>query len=126
MAGIGGSYIADVMFDPDADSRLRGAAFAFLTNLAERGIYLVGQKELSSFAFEGAPFRLMATQQGIWKPRELNAAISFRTVYSPDPSKRPYDDEAGPDGFVRYKWRGNDPEHPDNRALRNASSKVSP
>jgi putative restriction endonuclease len=98
----------------------RAAAFAFLTNLADRGTYLVSQNELSSFAFEGAPFRLMATQQGIWKPKELNAAISFRTVYSPDPSRRPYDDEPGPDGFLRYKWRGADPDHPDNRALRRA------
>ena len=62
----------------------------------------------------------MATQQGIWKPRQLQAALSFRTVFASDPSQRPYDDEAGPDGFLRYKWRGTDPDHPDNRALRRA------
>jgi putative restriction endonuclease len=26
----------------------------------------------------------------------------------------------GPDGFLRYQWRGTDPQHPDNRALRQA------
>jgi putative restriction endonuclease len=62
----------------------------------------------------------MATQQGIWKPRQLEAALSFRTVYARDPSQRPYDDEQGPDGFLRYKWRGANPDHPDNRALRQA------
>ena len=62
----------------------------------------------------------MATQQGIWKPRQLDAALSFRTVYAADPSQRPYDDEEGSDGFLRYKWRGQDPNHPDNRALRQA------
>jgi putative restriction endonuclease len=48
----------------------------------------------------------MATQQGIWKPKQLAAALSFRTVYARDPNHRPYDDEEGPDGFLRYKWRG--------------------
>jgi putative restriction endonuclease len=62
----------------------------------------------------------MATQQGIWKPRQLDAALSFRTVFTADPSRRPYDDEEGPDGFLRYQWRGTDPEHVDNRSLRTA------
>jgi putative restriction endonuclease len=62
----------------------------------------------------------MATQQGIWKPRQLTAALSFRTVYTSDPSMRPYDDDPGEDGFLRYKWRGQDPQHIDNRALREA------
>ena len=62
----------------------------------------------------------MATQQGIWKPKRLEAALSFRTVFSADPSKRPYDDDPGTDGFLRYKWRGEDPQHADNRALRAA------
>ena len=41
-------------------------------------------------------------------------------MYAPDPSQRPYDDAEGPDGFLRYKWRGQNPDHPDNRALRQA------
>jgi len=50
----------------------------------------------------------------------LDAALSFRTVFAARPDQRPYDDEPGPDGYLRYKWRGEDPNHPENRALRRA------
>lgn len=62
----------------------------------------------------------MPTQQGIWKPGNLAAALSFRTVYRPEGSARPYDDNVGTDGFYRYKMRGDDPNHFENRALREA------
>jgi putative restriction endonuclease len=111
----------------EAEHRVRAAAFAFLTETAERrGTPLVRQDDLSMFTFEGEPFRLMATQTGIWKPRQLSAALSFRTVHVRDPSQRPYDDEEGPDGFLRYKWRFRDPtdpanySHANNRAMRAA------
>jgi putative restriction endonuclease len=107
-------------FDADTDGRLRAAAFAYLDGLAAKGQPLVRQDDLAPFRFDGTPLRLMATQQGIWKPRQLEAALSFRTVFASDPSQRPYDDEPGPDGFLRYKWRGTDPDHPDNRSLRRA------
>jgi putative restriction endonuclease len=68
----------------------------------------------------------MATQTGIWKPRQLTAALSFRTVFAKEPSQRPYNDTEGPDGYLRYKWRFTDPTDPtnfnrsDNRAMREA------
>jgi putative restriction endonuclease len=108
------------VLDAESDRQLREAAFAYLNRLAGEGRALVRQEDLAPFSFNGSPVRLMATQQGIWKPRYLDSALSFRTVYAPDPSKRPYDDEAGADGFLRYKWRGLEPNHPDNRALRQA------
>ena len=82
-------------FDAETDGRLRAAAFAYLDGLAAKGQPLVRQDDLTPFSFDGSPLRLMATQQGIWKPRQLQAALSFRTVFAPDPSQRPYDDEAG-------------------------------
>jgi putative restriction endonuclease len=106
--------------DAETDRLIRSAAFAFLDGLATKGQLLVRQEDLAAFSVGGSSVRLMATQQGIWKPRQLEAALSFRTVYAPDPSQRPYDDEEGPDGYLRYKWRGQDPNHPDNRALRRA------
>jgi putative restriction endonuclease len=109
-----------LVLDPESDQRVRAAAFAYLDGLATKGQPLVRQDDLAPFNFDGSPLRLMATQQGIWKPRQLDAALSFRSVYATDPSQRPYDDVAGPDGFLRYKWRGVDPEHPDNRSLRQA------
>jgi putative restriction endonuclease len=62
----------------------------------------------------------MPTQQGIWKPGQLTATLSFRTVYRPEGTDRPYDDAVGTDGFYRYKMRGDDPNHYQNRALREA------
>ncbi len=106
--------------DAETDRWIRAGAFAFLDGLAAKGQLLVRQEDLAAFSFAGAPFRLMATQQGIWKPRQLEAALSFRTVFAADPSQRPYDDEVGPDGYLRYKWRGDNLDHPDNRALRQA------
>jgi putative restriction endonuclease len=102
------------------DQQVRAAAFAYLEHLADSGKPLVRQEDLTGFTVDGVALRLMATQQGIWKPRQLNAALSFRTVFAPDPAQRPYDDEPGTDGFLRYKWRGQDRDHPDNRALRSA------
>ena len=109
-----------VVLPGESDQRLRAAAFAFLAALSDSGTALITQHDLAAFTFEGSPVRLMATQQGIWKPAGLEAALSFRTVFTADPTKRPYDDEEGPDGFLRYKWRGTDPQHPDNRSLRSA------
>lgn len=84
------------------------------------GTALVRQADLAGFLFGATPVRLMATQQGIWKPRILEAALSIRTVFTADPAQAPYADAVGADGFLRYKWRGDDAEHPDNRALRRA------
>ena len=39
---------------------------------------------------------------------------------------RPYDDGEDPDGYLRYKWRGHDPDHPENVALRKAAERGSP
>jgi len=50
----------------------------------------------------------------------MQAALSIRTVYRAAGAERPYDDGIGPDGLLRYKWRGTDPDHPENRALRAA------
>jgi putative restriction endonuclease len=102
------------------DQRLRWAAFSFLEQLASNGKPLVRQVDLEDFRFEGQPFRLMATQQGIWKPKQLSAALSFNTVFTRDPSKRPYDDDPGEDGFLRYKWQGFDPQNFNNRGMRKA------
>ncbi len=68
----------------------------------------------------GETIRLMPTQQGIWKPGQLAAALSFRTVYRPEGTSHPYDDDFGVDGFYRYKMRGTNPDHFENQALREA------
>ncbi len=60
----------------------------------------------------------LVVQTGIWKPATLDAALSIRTTFTPPSQLPPYADDLGDDGLVRYKWRGIDPQHSDNRAQR--------
>lgn len=80
---------------------------------------------INSFAFEGHALRLIV-QTGIWKPAELTAALTIRTTYTPPNALPPYADDVGDDGLVRYKYRGTNPRHADNRALRAALSEGLP
>lgn len=76
--------------------------------------------ELASFIYDGERLPLLDPQRGIRKPATMSAALSFRTVYTPPAQEPPYADSEGPDGLLRYKMRGNDPQHPENVALRRA------
>lgn len=99
---------------------IRHAAFAWLDQQRAAGKETFTQEDTTGLSLAGETIRLMPTQQGIWKPGQLSAALSFRTVYRPEGSNRPYDDAVGVDGFYRYKMRGDDPNHFQNRALREA------
>ena len=68
----------------------------------------------------------LIVQTGIWKPAKLTAALTIRTTYTAPDALPPYADDVGDDGLVRYKYRGLDPEHSDNRALREAMSGALP
>jgi putative restriction endonuclease len=99
---------------------IRHAAFAWLDRERAKGHETFTQEGTSHLTLLGETVRLMPTQQGIWKPGQLAAALSMRTVYRPEGSNRPYDDAVGADGLHRYKMRGDDPDHYQNRALRAA------
>lgn len=99
---------------------IRHAAFAWLDRQRAAGKETFNQDDTSGLSLAGETMRLMPTQQGIWKPGQLGAALSFRTVYRPEGTDRPYDDSVGLDGFHRYKMRGDDPGHYQNQALRAA------
>lgn len=105
---------------------VRHAAFAWLDRQRGVGKETFSQEDTSNLTLLGGTFRLMPTQQGIWKPGQLEAALSIRTVYRPEGSARPYDDAVGLDGLYRYKMRGDDPDHHQNRALRVAMSERLP
>ena len=71
------------------------------------------------FDFKGTRVPLMGPQ-GIFKPRIMELPLSITTA-PPSPRKpRPYDDEMGEDSLIRYRYRGTDPDHPDNVGLRGA------
>jgi putative restriction endonuclease len=104
----------------DADDLLREQAIGYVNALAEQSGDVVRRDQLEAFEFGGTRIPLIARQQGIWKPRQLGAALSFLTTWTRPGRPPPYEDEIGPDGYPRYKWRGIDPGHRDNVALRRA------
>lgn len=108
------------MWSAAQDMALRQAAIDRLRLRTNDGLDPLTSEEISEFTFRGEPFRLVAPQQGIWKPAILPAALAIRTAFRPEGTTRPYDDSVGVDGLLRYKWRGDDPDHSDNRALRAA------
>lgn len=92
----------------------------FLTLRTNDGLDSITRDELLDFTFDGKMFRLVDPTRGIRKPRELSSALSIMTTYRTEGAARPYEDEVGGDGFLRYKWSGTDPDHMDNRGLRAA------
>ncbi|MGH9211503.1 MAG: HNH endonuclease [Acidimicrobiales bacterium] len=110
----------------DLDGRLRAAAIAWLRTMQLTTGGPVRYEQVADFRFEGQRIPLMDRGRGIRKPRMLEAALSILTAHRAQPHQRPYDDSAGPDGYLRYKWRGTDPEHAENRALRLACQRRLP
>jgi putative restriction endonuclease len=104
----------------DVDDLFREHAIAYVNAVADRAGGVVRRDELESFEFRGTRVRLIAPRQGIWKPATFNAALSFVTTFTPQTERPPYDDDIGEDSYPRYKWRGTDPLHHDNVALRRA------
>lgn len=108
------------MGEAGLEERLRSAAFAHLDALVARSPDgALSSAELNAFSFEGRPTRLVV-QSGIWKPAMLGAALTIRTTYTRPDRQPPYADDIAADGLIRYKYRGTDPQHSDNRALRTA------
>ena len=103
-------------FDSDNDVRVRAAAFEWLAEQVEiHGDVLPRDLLGTGFILDGARVPLVGPQ-GIFKPRVLSEApLSITTVPS-----GPYDDSFGSDGLLSYRYRGTDPDHPDNRGLRTA------
>lgn len=107
------------MADEWLERRLREAAGTYVvTRPAERVV--VDYKWAASFTFEGTRIPLKDRGRGIRKPKELRAALSISTVFTPPGQEPPYADQEGSDGRQRYKYQGTDPGAPDNVALREA------
>lgn len=97
------------------EKSLRSAAFDWLGRFTASCGGAVRRDEMSGFEWRGRRVRLMASQQGIWKPQGLRSALSITSVEG-----SPYNDDFGEDGLLRYKWRRGGRGQPDNVALRNA------
>ena len=103
------------MFDRTSDIRIRTAAFDWLSEQVEKhGDVLPREILAQGFVLDGVRVPLVGPQ-GIFKPRLLEEVpLSITTAPS-----GPYNDSMGPTG-LRYRYRGTDPGHPDNRGLRKA------
>ncbi|CAN5333304.1 HNH endonuclease [soil metagenome] len=103
------------------DAQVRAAAFQFLEERSRHHDGSISHNILKAgFTFRGAQVNLIGPK-GIFKPRILSDyPLSILTV-APKPGKpRPYDDGFQADGSVIYRYRGVDPQHYDNQALRRA------
>ena len=97
------------------DTAIRLAAFRWLGEAtAIHGDVLPRTLLQQGFEFQGERIPLVSPQ-GIFKPRLMDLPLSITTT-----SGGPYNDAFGPDGLLTYRYRGTDPNHPDNQGLRRA------
>ena len=111
----------------DVDERVRLAAFEFLRNQTRlHGEVLLRSTLQKGIELDGQRVPLIGPQ-GIFKPAILpDVPISITTAPSVPDRPRPYDDSLDSNGLLRYRYRGADPGHHENRALRLARSRRTP
>lgn len=107
------------MSEADIDERVRARAFEFLRQQTELHGEILSHAVLrQGFELDGRRVPLLGPQ-GIFKPALLpEMPLSIMTKAVVEGEARPYDDTLGPDGFLRYRYRGTDPAHRDNVGLR--------
>ena len=104
----------------DRDLSLRLAVFDHVRRLRDLHGGLIPAGELNvGVQFEGERVPIWNQQKGIFRPaalREPGAALTIMTSVN-----SPYDDRVdGDEGRIWYRYRGNDPSHLDNVAVRRA------
>jgi putative restriction endonuclease len=105
------------MVEEQVSRLVREAAMQWLD---ERPSQQVDVSWLANFEYDGRRIPLMDRQRGIRKPAGMDAALSIRTTFTRPNVAPPYADAVGADGLQRYKYRGTDPYHPENVAVRRA------
>lgn len=109
----------------ELDLRVRSAAFSFLEEqIRLRGEVLSWTLLSQGFVLDGQRVPLVA-QQGIFKPALLDDPLTIRTAPEVAGRPRPYEDELGSGGLLRYAYR-TDPAHHDNAGLRRAMVRQAP
>lgn len=95
------------------DLPIRLAAFEWLNHQREiYGDVLDYKLLLQGFLYHGQKVALV-NQQGIFKPRVCNYPLTVLTSW-----RDPYSDSFDDGDFLNYKYRGTNPDHPDNKGLR--------
>jgi len=104
----------------DLDLEVRVALFAHVDRLRKLHGGLLPARALNAgMTFRGERLPIWNQQKGIFRPallRSPGAALTIQTSF-----ESPYDDRLDPaDDRLVYRYRGTDPGHPDNVALRHA------
>lgn len=95
------------------DHWVRSRAFEWLAEqVSLHGDVLPRELLAAGFDLEGVRVPL-AGPQGIFKPKVMAAPLSITTVVN-----GPYNDSFGDDNLLKYRYRGTDPNHRENRGLR--------
>lgn len=104
------------MFDRNYDAQVRAAAFEWLSDqIARHGDVLPRSLLAEGFRLDGIRVPLIGPQ-GIFKPKVLQE-VPLSITTAPD---GPYDDSFGTNNLLRYRYRGTNIDHSDNRGLRSA------
>jgi putative restriction endonuclease len=110
----------------ERDHLVRIQAFQFLEQQAgQHGSAIPHRVLVQGFVFDGTRVPLLGPQ-GIFKPAVLDLPLSITTAPLSRRKARSYDDELGDDGIIRYRYRGTDSQHPDNRGLRRCMAERKP
>jgi putative restriction endonuclease len=96
------------------ESECRLAAFKYIAELEQFNDVIAGTILGAGFTFRGRTINLKG-QSGIWKPKGFKYPISITSR-----SNGIYQDAIDRDGIITYSYRGTNPNHSDNRALRDA------
>lgn len=109
-----------------SEEEYRSAALAHLQALRRAFGGRIPHRVLTDgVSIRGERFPLWNQQKGIYKPAPFGPSGAALTVQTSVDS--PYDDEHNEEsGHFTYKYRGTDPFHPDNRALREAGRQQKP
>jgi len=96
-----------------ADALVRKAAFEWLESQSQlHGDVFPRSILAEGFRYQDKRIPLLGPQ-GIFKPAAIDLPISITTI-----PNGPYDDGYYSDELIEYKYRGSDPQHRDNRGLR--------
>jgi putative restriction endonuclease len=122
------------MASANHDLQLRQAAFSHTIRLASMNNGVLDSADLrAGFDLGGERIPLINPQRGIFKPRQMAALLSIRTVYPQQGRRVWYDDQRAAhqqiydgDDVVDYAFMGNDPDAADNRWLREAMEQQIP
>ena len=116
------------------DAQLRQAAFDHVNRLVTlQGGTLDSDDLGGGFQFQGERIPLVNPQRGIFKPKQMAALLSIRTVFPRQGGRVWYEDQREAhrqiyenDDVVEYAFMGTDPNSPDNRWLREAMEQQIP